>query len=246
MWHAARRPDPLVATPVRRGSASATTRISLAPTVRGDDEVGRAAIGERERRPHVGVGDNRRQHDRPEAVTVGGPPVPSVGARPRPARDGPARRRRPRRARPRAARSRRRSATGSPVAYHSTSNAIGVGIPYARPSASDGSSSAAAYVSLPIVHCSIGASQMCSAQSACALTSRGSARTGTSHSATCSSGWPSVAQARPIPRVPAEQPMTGQQPDRRIGGPCREQPFLDGGAGVRSVVRPRERHVLAD
>ncbi len=64
----------------RRRPASATTRISLAPTIRCDDEVGRAAIGERERRPHVRVGDHRRQHDRPEAGRVGCPSVPSVRA----------------------------------------------------------------------------------------------------------------------------------------------------------------------
>ena len=53
-------------------------------------------------------------------------------------------------------------------------------------------------------------------------------------------------QARPVPRQPAEQPVTRQQPDRRVGGPRREHPLLDRGAGVRPVVGPRERHVLAD
>ena len=57
---------------------SATTRITLAPTIRGEDEVGRAAVGERERRPHVRVGDHHRQHDRPEPDIGGGPPVPAV------------------------------------------------------------------------------------------------------------------------------------------------------------------------
>ena len=206
--------------PRRRRTTSATTRISLAPTIRGDAR-GRSCCRRGTRTTSARSCGRRPSAARPARSRRGRRSTGAIGGpRPRPARAGPGRQRRSRRARPRAARSRRRSGPARPPRTTRRRTRSGSGSRTPRPSASDGSSSAAAYVSLPIVHCSIGASQMCSAQSACALTSSGSARTGTSHSATCSSGWPSVARhAQYHASGRAADDPTAARPSRRRSTP---------------------------
>ena len=122
------------------------------------------------------------------------------------------RRRRPAVRRRRPARSRRRSARarrGVPLEVERDRRRDPVG-PAER---SVGIVERDAYASLPSVHCSSGASQLCSAHISGALTMNGSARTVTSNSSTCRNGSP-PGRAPPSTRRRRRRSVAGEQADR--------------------------------
>ena len=94
------------------------------------------------------------------------------------------------------------------------------------------------YVSLATVHCSSGASHVLGPQPG-ALTRNGSARGGTSHSATWSSGSPGPDERRPVPvrAGVAVAAVAREEPERAVRRPAGEQPLLDAGGRVRRSSR---------
>ena len=217
----------------RASTALRQPRQAATPAVRGEHPVGDRAVREGERRPDAGVGVGLGRPSGPSRSPQRLPPAGRDLRRGGAAPPGSSidavdhavcvtRRRWRAGARWRTTRGRRPSALGTP---------------YARPSASAGSSSATAYVSLATVHCCIGTSHTCSAHSPWAFTSNGSVRGGTSHSVTCSSGCPAranAAQYQPGPPVRRRYPVTSPRSSR--GDHPAKHPLLDGCAGVRQVV----------